>query len=285
MANIFKLLFLGFNTAVVLMGTALITISLLFIADRQTARQLLSILIDDTQLVDLVVALGTKVATMTMVLGSLLAITAGSGCVGALKHNNSMLNAYMGIVAVLLCLTMAGVVLMAINKTRVLKQTTDHLEAKLISGYDGQHTGQTGATLLIDAIQIQFDCCGIVNHEDFDKASSWSNKSYDTYSNLAYPASCCVWNKSEDKNFIEPFSFHDVDTCMKHSQGDTSATSANTSTLTSASNYQKPCGEALTKFANNKLLLAFMIAAIIMVLESVSMFAAYTFKRKSSQKY
>ena len=136
------------------MGTALITISLLFIADRQTARQLLSILIDDTQLVDLVVALGTKVATMTMVLGSLLAITAGSGCVGALKHNNSMLNAYMGIVAVLLCLTMAGVVLMAINKTRVLKQTTDHLEAKLISGYDGQHTGQTGATLLIDAIQV-----------------------------------------------------------------------------------------------------------------------------------
>merc|ERR1711971_1420212 len=129
----------------------------------------------------------------------------------------------------------------------VLKQTTDHLEAKLISGYDGQHTGQTGATLLIDAIQIQFDCCGIVNHEDFDKASSWSNKSYDTYSNLAYPASCCVWNKSEDKNFIEPFSFRDVDTCMKHSQGDTSA---NTSSLTSASNYQKPCGEALTKFAN-----------------------------------
>jgi len=283
MANIFKLLFLAFNSAVVLTGTALVTLSLLFIADRSTARQLLSILIDDDQLVELVVALGTKVAAITLLLGSLLAITAGSGCIGALKQSNAMLTAYMGIVGVLILLTMSAVIFMAVNKTKVLKSTNNHLEAKLISGYDGTHTGQTGATLLIDAIQIQFDCCGVRGYKDFEKASSWENKEYDGKSNLLYPVTCCVWNKSEEKTFIEPFTFFDQDNCLKHSSEDfTVNTSVDLKTIT---NFDKPCSEELRKFANTRLSLAFAILAIVMVLASLSMFAAYTFKRKNSEQF
>jgi len=284
MANIFKLLFLSFNSAVVLTGTALVTLSLLFIADRSTARQLLSILIDDEQLVDLVVALGTKVAAITLLLGSLLAITAGSGCVGAIKQSNGMLTAYMAIVGVLILLTMSAVIFMAVNKSKVLKSTNDHLEAKLISGYDGTHTGQTGATLLIDAIQIQFNCCGIRSHEDFEKASSWENKEYDGVSNLLYPVTCCVWNTSEEKTFIEPFTFFDQDNCLKHSSEDFTV-DTNTTDLKKVSNFNKPCSEELRKFANTRLSLAFAILAIVMVLASLSMFAAYTFKRKNSEQY
>jgi len=264
-------------------GTALITLSLLFIGDRATARHLLSTLIDDDQLVELVIVLGTKVASVSLLLGFLLAATAGTGCLGALRRSDQLLQAYIAVVAVLLCLTMAAVIAMAVNKSKVLKRLTTHLYTKLSAGYDGKHTGENGATLLIDAIQIQFDCCGITSYLDYEKASTWEDKEFENYTGLRYPATCCVWNASEPKNFIEPFDLHDKDACLTHSQqsGNLTATAENAK----YTNFATSCESSLTKFTNGRLSVAFAVAAIIMVLESISMFAAYTFKRANSKEY
>jgi len=277
-----KILFIGVNSTIVTFGGILVTLSLMFMVDRSTAREMITKVIQDAELVDTVMKIGTSMSIITFFVGLILTVVSGLGCMGAMNANVAMLNAYIACAAVLIVLTVSSMIVFGVNKSRVLKKAYDHLEIKLKSGYDGDYEALSSMTVLIDTIHIYFECCGIYTHEEFDLASNWDNKSFAGYEPLSYPVTCCAWNSSRDKDFngLDEQSFEDPETCLKHSSGDNSY---DTTKLKAASNFDTPCKEKIDKFANERMGMVFAIASIAFVVQFVSLFVAYVFKRKAQE--
>lgn len=281
--GIAKLLFIGINSTIVVFGGVLVTMSLLFMADRTTAREMISRIIQDPDLVDTVIKIGTNISVITFLTGLILTVVSGLGCMGAMNANISMLNAYMACAVVLIVVTVSSMIAFGVNKSKVLKRAYDHLEVKLKSGYDGNYEDISPMTILIDSLQIYFDCCGIYTHEEFDGASNWVNRTFGPYSDLTYPITCCAWNKSKEKSFdgIDEESFQDPETCLKHSSEDNSF---DPNALSSASNFNTPCKQKIDKFATERMGMVFAIASIAFVVQFTSLFIAYLFKRKAEEE-
>lgn len=278
-----KILFIGVNSAVVAFGGILVTLSLMFMVDRSTAREMIQKVIQDPELVDTVMKIGTSMSIITFFVGLILTVVSGLGCMGAMNANVAMLNAYMACATVLIILTVTSMIVFGVNKSKVLKKAYDHLEIKLKSGYDGDYETISSITVLIDTIQIYFECCGIHSHEEFDLASNWENKSFAGFEPLSYPVTCCAWNSSKDKDFtgLDEESFEDPETCLKHSSGDASY---DPNKLSAASNFNTPCKEKIDTFANQRMGMVFAIASIAFVVQFVSLFVAYVFKRKAQDE-
>ncbi|MEN2496053.1 MAG: hypothetical protein MHMPM18_000623 [Marteilia pararefringens] len=263
------------------------TLSILVIVDKSTATQILSTIIEDDQLVDLIIKVGTRIATGVLIAGIFLLLVAGFGCFGTVSSNATLLSIYLASVTILSIITFAVIIVIAVNKNKTMKRVYDHLFVKLSTGYDGKHSGESLSTLTIDAIQIQFNCCGIFGAADYDSASTWTERSYEakdesgnsqTYSNLSYPASCCDWNPDEKKIFTDPLHFRDIDTCLRHSSGEVVEDAAQ---LKAASNFDVDCKSKIGKFIDARINVVFVVTSIILVLEFASIFAAYVFKREA----
>jgi len=281
MSSVIKMIFISFNSAIIIMGGVLFTLSLLFIVDQGIARNVLTETIKEEELVEQVMHIGKSISGATLTIGLVLCLISGLGCWGALTQHISMLNVYMGLVSVITVVTFCFLIFFAVNKSKVMTRVYDHMVNKLVAGYDGDYEEPNLITLTIDALQIFFDCCGIYDHTEYDQASMWENRTVNEVSDLRYPFSCCAWNKSRPKSLtaFDEESFHDADTCLAHSGNKTH----DAAKVPDASNYLTPCQQKLDKYTSNKMGIVFAIGSVSFIVQFASLFMAYVFKRNAQQ--
>ncbi|MES1904904.1 MAG: Tetraspanin [Paramarteilia canceri] len=248
-------------------------------SDRATAKKIVNTAVEEEQLAAIIISIGTRMSAILLTIGLALTFVAGIGCLGSLKRKKGLLESYAALVIFLAISNLALIIYISINKPIVMKRTNDYLFAKLSTGYEGQYENPTTPTLILDAIQIQFDCCGVYSFKDYEKASLWTERDYESYSNLMYPPSCCAWNSDEPKSFIPPFSFKDPQSCLDHSSGKT----IDEKVIEAASNYKKPCSRELDSFATSQLGLVYAVASIGLVLEMGGIMAALLMRREQNR--
>ncbi|MEN2498624.1 MAG: Tetraspanin-18 [Marteilia pararefringens] len=231
----------------------LIILSIVALTDKETFFKMLDIAIDNKSLMVAVSNWIGKYAFGILFFTSLLFIISLIGCVGSLLKNGSgLLMIYIIVLMFLILLSLVFVILITVKNETAMNKFFKFLTETLKYDYDGTHLAKSPPkSLLIDFLQIQFECCSIEELDEFSSAENWKLRKYGGYEGLYYPASCCVTEKSKKKTFVKPFNILDEDKCLKHSQNladDETGTSYEIKDTRDFSNAFKPCKPELLNF-------------------------------------
>jgi len=230
--KISKYIFIFLNGLIFLTTTIITVLAILLLTSRKIAEKAFNfILINESEWIDMVLIIGRHLSILILPLSLLIWLSAICGLAGACNKNCLVLiQVYIAVQFLMVLATLTIILLVGLRRTRTEKQIVNFVRFQLYDHYDGDHSGGPdahGATLLIDALQIHFSCCGVEEGAaDFTKASAWSaeNRRYESsengekqYQGLAYPASCCSWKENSPKRFVLPFALANEDECMAHS--------------------------------------------------------------------
>ncbi|GAB1606517.1 tetraspanin-18 [Argonauta hians] len=174
-----------FNVLIVFTGIIGIGLGLWILLDDETLIAFTKV----TELEDLepsVVELGAYV----IIAGSCTAFVFGFIAIFSVySESKCCLTFYIALIATALTLQVSSATMGFIFK----KKWQTHLESQVLqliaSDFDGKINSNNSFTDILNAFQTTFECCGINNFTDFDKAIVWK-KNFNGESPLI-PASCC----------------------------------------------------------------------------------------------
>jgi len=116
------------------------------------------------------------VNTVAIIVGATILVISFLGCCGALKENSCMLNAFLGLLLIIL-IAEISVGYLALNNRNKVEDTLKKTALNTLN-----QTKSTDSKLLKDAwddVQLTWHCCGVNNYTDYEKFD------------LQIPESCC----------------------------------------------------------------------------------------------
>jgi len=225
--NVLKWFFVFLNTLVFIITTVLTVLSVLLLTSRKLATKAFNfILIQDPQWVDMIVVVARHMAMLVLPISLLIWLLSICGMSGASCSTGALLlQIYIAAQLIMVLVTLIVILLVGLRRNTTERRIFAFIRSQLFDYYDGDHSGDSphAATLLIDTLQIYFQCCGINGTADFDHASNWPHERQfvgakgDEYTGLSYPASCCMWRKDMPRRFIAPFALLAERRCVEHS--------------------------------------------------------------------
>lgn len=130
---------------------------------------------------------------LAIIAGCLTFLIAFCGCCGAWFQSKCLLTTYLVMIVIVMLLEItAGTLSFAFRR-----QLGDTLRKELLDGIRDRYevNDTNGMVTTWDAIQEQFNCCGVNNYTDWYKISAWPNNDW-------VPSSCCI---PKTKNFTSSF--------------------------------------------------------------------------------
>lgn len=219
--NFLKWIFVALNSLIILITTIVTILSVILVANSHLSRRMFDfVIVDDEEWLDMVVAIGRRLALLILPLALVIWIVAICGTVGVSCQKGFLVQLYTFGLLMMVLGTLIVILIIGIKQKATERRIVSFIADQLAKNYNGDHTGQSStATLLVDSLQIYFQCCGMRSgHEDYRDAQNWpSPRTYANYSGLSYPASCCTWRSGAKKRFVLPFRLEDEDTCVAHS--------------------------------------------------------------------
>ncbi|GJQ75617.1 hypothetical protein Trydic_g17696 [Trypoxylus dichotomus] len=149
-----------------ILGSALIGLGLWFLLSYHNSEINISYVLHNTSFISI----------SLIVIGCIVTIISFFGFWGAFKENTFMLKFYAWILLFILFFKMWGAIFIAISSYRERAHATNVSEFKTMFDHYGINNGDT---LLVDAVQTTFQCCG------YDRPHSIE------FANASYPWSCC----------------------------------------------------------------------------------------------
>lgn len=166
LAKFGKYLLLLINATFQVLGCALIGLGLWFVYAYRHSD------IDVTYMIHNI----SFIPTTLIILGCVIAIISFVGFWGALKENTFLLKTYAWILLFILFFKMWGAIFIVISSYREQADISDASQGKEMFDHYGLNSGDT---LLVNAIQTTFECCGYDRPESIE------------FANGTYPWSCC----------------------------------------------------------------------------------------------
>ncbi|XP_055639402.1 CD63 antigen [Toxorhynchites rutilus septentrionalis] len=168
-ANLVKYLLFLFNFLFVITGITILAIGLTVQGAYHNFREIL-----DPQFF--------SVPTFLIVIGSFIFVIAFFGCCGAYKENYCMTLTFSILLVLIFILELAAGI-----SGYVLRNETYNLVSSTLRSSMKQYGGNTSQeiTYIWDEIQVDFDCCGVVNSSD------WKMSNEELFKPPALPMSCC----------------------------------------------------------------------------------------------
>jgi len=159
-------------------------------------------------------------AYLLVVAGALMVLLGFLGCCGAALESRGLLTTYGLLIAALFAVQVAGGVMAALYRPQAQDEVELLLKASLQQHYSTARQ-PNAVSLAWDAVMRRFDCCGVNNYTDFEKAVLWqTNKTFEQ----VMPAACCIqmpvksqeFNDNDDGVYIVDFQgktlSNDIDT-------------------------------------------------------------------------
>ncbi|KAF6029188.1 hypothetical protein EB796_012506 [Bugula neritina] len=184
-----RITLLVFNIIFFIIGSVCLGVGIWVVVDGTVFLEVLGKIPEDTSVV------GSLIQDAAYILiggGAAIFLIAFFGCCGAWKKNKCLLIVYAVIIGVLLLLQIGAFVTAYFFYDQIVDVLNDSLANALNKSYNSEFqeksAGQfdyTGGNILskgLDAIQIEFKCCGVLNYTD--------------YPNDAFPPTCCPANYS-----------------------------------------------------------------------------------------
>jgi hypothetical protein len=131
--------------------------------------------------------------------GVFVAILGAVGCIGACCTLKILLLAYVICVGIIFLLSLIFVIVLFASRPSVEKWGAEGLKIAIENHYVGFNDSkqttdpEDGVSRILDVIQVQLNCCGVVNYTDFNNAKKWNRDYYYNKErlNLTTPLSCC----------------------------------------------------------------------------------------------
>ncbi|RDD42825.1 Tetraspanin-11 [Trichoplax sp. H2] len=135
------------------------------------------------------------VSAILVIVACVMMIFSGfSGCGGAFKRNSKPLYVYVVFAAIVLAMSIAGVVIAAINSPQISSAIGQGLTNVATNEYGDPN--RQSITTAMDRLQRQFQCCGGNSHLEYTN-SLWANTSATNATNSnPVPSSCCINQQS-----------------------------------------------------------------------------------------
>jgi len=280
--------FVGLNIIMILACAVISAAAITLLANKKLARRLFDVvIINDDEWLDLTVEVGRRVAVLVLPLTIVVGLIAVCGFAGAVWNNSALMQMYIFGLLLMVLASLVIVLVIGLRKKSTEEAIFDFIHKQLMEKYNGDHTGQSSsATLLIDTIQIHFECCGLTGYKDYSEASGWPEpRSYESYEGLSYPASCCMWNSREHhERYILPFHLWNEDKCMAHSISLAEGQETEGGASAMASNADVPCRGKLLAFFEAKIGIVYVFMGSTILVEFLMSMVGCVFARKTHSR-
>lgn len=119
---------------------------------------------------------------LCVVIGVVTVVVAFLACCGAIKENQCMLCAYLGLLIVIFVLEITAITLAYVYRENIEKNLRDDIKETMNEYMETAHEAVSKA---IDEIQRDFKCCGNYDYKD------WFDTRWGTRHSDSVPRSCC----------------------------------------------------------------------------------------------
>ncbi|XP_064651681.1 tetraspanin-3-like [Lineus longissimus] len=139
------------------------------------------------------------IAIPLIVIGAFFFIVSMFGCYGACCNKRVCLIIYAIMVTIVFVGMLVGVIYIIAGAAQVKSDAKAQVKKEIVDNFVGINA-TNGISLVVNIVQIYFNCCGMDNWHDFDKCKKWekqvafSTKNVKVTGTLLIPISCCQMN-------------------------------------------------------------------------------------------
>jgi len=160
--------------------------------------------------------LATNIAYATLAIGGVMFIVSFFGCFGACCGNHCMLYSYATLMVLVICGQIALGVLALVNKSFVNDTLEESMQIFVQQEYLGAE--ETAISKSWDYLQIDLECCGAVNRDDYN-SSRWLEEKAEP--GWYWPRTCCVLSNEDplDPELVDEAGCKAGNATAMHTQG------------------------------------------------------------------
>ncbi|KAK7091950.1 tetraspanin-18B-like [Littorina saxatilis] len=139
-------------------------------------------------------------AILLVTSGIVIFVLGFMGCRATFRDQKCYRVVYIGLVLLCCVITVVACVLAFVYRDQVEDKLLTHLEKKLKTEYQGFTSSKVDFSQALDYAQVDFGCCGVQSHKDYEEAMSWTVRN-----SAVVPPTCCVMSDKEaylDDRFI-----------------------------------------------------------------------------------
>ncbi|XP_074657183.1 tetraspanin-1-like [Tubulanus polymorphus] len=210
---------------------------------------------------DSIISLLASSIYVLIAVGAFIFVFGFFGCCGAYRENKLCLSIYAILVALVVILQIAAGILAGIYSQDAIPAIKTKLKAVIVTDYTGSWSGNA-ASLFVETLQIQLECCGVDSYTDLQNATNWNRGSKQV------PESCCFLS---NKASVPPSYPNPVNSsCPEYP-------------TTSNSYYQTSCISLITSYVSKYSTWVIGVAIGLVLLELICIGAAI-FLKNSGEK-